>query len=59
MTMYIATIYTLEKGKIIDYEDISIEAHSKESAWERALFIAFDNLFASKKMVYIIEEAMF
>ena len=55
MKIFDAYIIEVGEGNIDEFEHIAIKAETKDKAWERALYIAFSDLFSTRKMV-VVEE---
>ncbi|MDQ7060666.1 MAG: hypothetical protein Q9M43_05845 [Sulfurimonas sp.] len=57
MLIFNAIISTTENGAIVSQVNIPIKAVSRNSAWEKALFIAFPDLLSLKnKMLVLFED---
>lgn len=52
MDMFIAYIFNVEDGS--HYDDFVIKAHTRDSAWDKALQMVFSkSLFSTKKMIIL------
>lgn len=53
MNTYRVYIYSMEQGEVVSYDMHHIKAENKDIAWNRAIYMAFDDSFANNKMVTV------
>lgn len=53
--IYDAFIYGISGKGIDGYEQYSVEADTKDIAWNSIIQVAFPDLFSTKKMIVLVE----
>ena len=56
MNIYIAYIIQIGGGEVKSHEEFSIKANSRAEAWDNAISMAFNDLFATNKMIVLVDD---